>query len=595
MATTANKSTTSTAVPAILTGHALRSLRDAGFDFASAISEVIDNSIEANANEITVFLDDQADKKGKTHVERVLIADDGLGMGLGPQGEDVLHHYLQLGYSTRYMSSSTMGKYGLGAKLAAFNFAERIDVWSRHQNFDSWRHVEFDLTEAEEAERQGKPVEIPTPDDAALPEEFAEFLPEGSGTVIMWSKIDRLQAGRLAPDARQLRVELEQELSRMFREFLHGGIVISVSSNDDEKKLLPHDPLFLMDKSWADSVLTKEAKKIAKEAGEEGEKVKVKTHFPALVVADEPISVGGSKVQLRVTVFPEEVTRKRGKGGDNVAKLLRVPQNQGAISFLRLDREINYTPVPRILPGGVLDIDRFIGIEVQFTPEMDEYFGVRHVKRGVEPHGDLRDKIRERLARHIPQARKKIEEQHDAAAQRDEDAAGEHAAVTDALNETNRKLPKGKVQSEEGDDEKRDAALEELAEDIGKDTEEEKDDYVERTRKLPFVIESVSFPGQSFVDVRHFSDQIIIELNTRHRFYRELWEPIKEIAEQDPGTVSGEQAVRAARRTVEALTLLIAAYAKAESMDQDPNQYKDLRNYWGQFLDTLMGKIKNVV
>jgi hypothetical protein len=110
------------------------------------------------------------------------------------------------------------------------------------------------------------------------------------------------------------------------------------------------------------------------------------------------------------------------------------------------------------------------------------------------------------------------------------------------------------------------------------------------------VIESVSFPGQVFIDVQHFSNQVVIRLNTRHRFYRELWEPIREIAEQDPGTVSGDQAVRAARRTLEALSLLVVAYGKAESMDENPREkYMDLRNYWGQFLETLMGKVKDVV
>src|SRR5262249_15121670 len=102
------------ALPAVLTGHALRSLRDAGYDFSTAIAEVIDNSIEAEANQIEVFLDEQEDAQGKIHVERVAIADDGGGMGIGEDGEDVLHHYLQLGYSTRYMSKTTIGKYGLG-------------------------------------------------------------------------------------------------------------------------------------------------------------------------------------------------------------------------------------------------------------------------------------------------------------------------------------------------------------------------------------------------------------------------------------------------------------------------------------------------
>jgi hypothetical protein len=239
--------------------------------------------------------------------------------------------------------------------------------------------------------------------------------------------------------------------------------------------------------------------------------------------------------------------------------------------------------------------DRFIGIEVQFSPELDEYFGVRHVKRGVEPHDELRNQIRQLLARYLPEARNKLDERWGKEAREQQEHAGEHAAVTDAVKDVNRTLPKGRVKDTKTEED-HERELTELAEDIGKDDEQEKQQYVERVKQLPFVIESVSFPGQTFIDVQHFSQQVIIRLNTRHRFYRELWAPIREIAEQDPGTVSGDQAVRAARRTLEALSLLVVAYGKAESMDENPrDKYTDLRNYWGQFLDTLLGKVKDVM
>jgi hypothetical protein len=74
-----------------------------------------------------------------------------------------------------------------------------------------------------------------------------------------------------------------------------------------------------------------------------------------------------------------------------------------------------------------------------------------------------------------------------------------------------------------------------------------------------------------------------------------MWEPMREIASASPAVISGDAAVRAARRTLEAMSLLIVAYGKAESMDRDPhNRYGELRGYWGQFLDSLMGKVKNV-
>lgn len=570
-------------IPAIMTGHTLQSLRDAGYSLPAAIAEVIDNSIEADANQIDVHLEN-ADSAGKAHVDRIAIADDGTGMGAGPDGESILQHYLQLGYSTRYMSETTIGKYGVGAKLAALNFAERIDVWSRSDD-SGWRHVYFDLEEALAAEERGEAIEIAEPDDRPIPGELQDLKPEGTGTIVLWSKIDRLRTARGSADVNAARVDLEKELSRIFRNFISGGIELSVN----ETELKPHDPLFLMENTWANEAIAEHLKQ-----AEEAEK-KVQEHFPAVVIADEPLKIAGATAQLRVTLYPPQVTRKRGSGGDKFAKKLRVPDNLGAISFVRLDREINYTNVPRIFPRGVQDPDRFIGIEVQFSPDLDQYFGVRHVKRGVEPVDDLRSEIRKRLEKYLPEARKQLDERWGQEARKDQQTTGEHTPIEDAVKDANRTLPKGRVQ-ETPDEEEHEHALEDLASDVGKTDPDDKGEYIDRVRELPFVVESVDFPGSLFIDIQHFSNQVVIRLNTRHRFYRELWEPIKEIAELDPGLVSGEQAVNTARRTIEALSLLIVAYGKAESMDGNPNEhFGDLRMFWGQFLDTLLGKVKDVV
>ena len=51
-----------------------------------------------------------------------------------------------------------------------------------------------------------------------------------------------------------------------------------------------------------------------------------------------------------------------------------------------------------------------------------------------------------------------------------------------------------------------------------------------------------------------------------------------------------------ARRTVEALTVLIAAYGKAESMNENPLEaYGMLRDFWGMFLSQMMNDVRNVL
>lgn len=585
--------TTKKRIPAVLTGHALQSLRDSGYSLAAAVGEVIDNSVEADANNIRVWLEEATDPRGKNRIHQIAVLDDGEGMNT-----DVLSHYLQLGYSTRYMSRTTIGKYGVGAKLAALNFGTRIDVWSRTSASEPWLHTYFDLSEALADEQRGEDVYLPEPSETPVPPEYEEEMPNGAGTIVVWSNVDRLEEGRRAPDANALRVEIEKELSRMFRNFLEGGIGIWVNGTG----LLPHDPLWLMDGSFADAILHKYYKtgagaELADALGFPWALKADKTppdHFAAELIADEKFEIAGSAVRLRVTLYPREITRKRGIGGDKLATKLRVADNEGAISFIRLDREINYTNVPRIFPSGVENADRFIGIEVSFTPELDEYFGVRNVKRGVEPHDALRAKIRKALTKYVPESRAKLQQAWGDAARESKKHEGEHGDIVDAAAEANRTLPKSRAKGPEDEVEEQ-RILDDLARDVGKTDEQEREEYLDRISSLPFVVESVDFPGNQFVDVQHLSHQVIIRLNTRHRFYREMWEPIREIAEASPGSISGSDANRAARRTIEALTLLLIAYGKAESMHENPREeYDELRSYWGQFLGSLMGRVRGV-
>ncbi len=594
--TTAMKSaaTSSTEkIPVILTSHALQSLRDSGYSLSAALGEVIDNSLEANANNIILHLEESQAKSGKKHIHRIAIFDDGDGMEL-----DILQRYLQIGFSTRYMRTDTIGKYGVGAKLAALNYGQRIDVWSRISEDEPWYHVYFDLEEALEQENNGETVSIAYPDTESVPEDIVSLLPEYSGTLVIWSKVDRLEDGRQAPDARALEAEIKHELSRMFRYFLSEGICISINGTE----LLPHDPLYLMKGTWADNVLVNYYERLRKAAEKKGTEPPLplpdasQKHFPATrITIQEPIKIGNSSCFLTVTLYPKEVIRRRGIGGDDLAKQIRLPENEGSISFVRLNREINYTSVPRIFSRAVQDPDRFIGIEVSFTPEMDSYFGVRNVKRGVEPHDELRTKIRELLKKHIGEARALLEEAWGAVSRETNENQGQHQPILEATKKANRTLPKSRVKVQVNEQEK-ERIFNDLAKDVVGNDKERQQEYRERIKDLPFVIQSVDFAGDLFMDIQHIDGQVIIRLNTRHRFYREMWEPLRSIADAPVGSISEDEAKKAARRSIEAITLLIIAYGKAESMDDNPRErYSELRSYWGKFADSLMGKVKDVI
>lgn len=172
--------------------------------------------------------------------------------------------------------------------------------------------------------------------------------------------------------------------------------------------------------------------------------------------------------------------------------------------------------------------------------------------------------------------------------------AAYHAAIIGAVQSVAPTMPLSRAPQKS--EEEVVGELADLAEDAHPDaSEQEKKDYIEKTKALPFVLENVPWPGKEFIDVRLLGNQVVVRLNTRHRFYRELWEPLKAIADTDAASVSGTDAVKAAKRAVEGLTLMVLAYGKAMSMSTSPTDYDDLTSYWGQFIDTLMGKVNGVV
>ena len=568
-------------IPVMLTGQALTSLRDSGFSFPAAIGELVDNSVEAKSNCIQIMINESTRNRKKV-VDEVVVIDDGGGMD-----DDTLQHYMQFGFSTRFMSKTTIGKFGVGAKLAGLSVGKRIDAWSRVQESEQIRHVVFDLDDANDAEERGEKANIDPPNDEPLPAHLEPYFPEGSGTLIVWSKIepDRVvdeYRRSSAPD--HVRSELSKELSRMFREFISGGIKIIV----DTAELQPHDPTFKRERTWGDRILMETLKR------EEAEDLPEDGHFPPLVFHDarEPVPGTDQHIRVVITLAPSVAIRPKGSGGDELAKKLRFPENEGAVSFMRLDREISYTNVPKLFPKGVQDKDRYIGFEVYFTPELDRLMGVRNVKRGAEPSEALRETLRKIAAVWIPSARLEVERIWGELDRQTPKPEREHAPVEKAINDATRTMTKNRVKVTPTPAEKQ-QELEDLAHDVGKETPEEKAEYIEQVKDNPFILETVTMPGDQLILVTHMADQTIIRLNKRHRFFREMYEPLRKLADD---TDQGSSQRATARRAIEAITLLLVAYAKAEAQNEHPNdQYGELRTWWGIFTERFMSKIKDVL
>ena len=101
--------------------------RDSGYkNTASALAELVDNSIDAGATEVVIEL-------AKAYGEYSLkIIDNGSGMT-----EAELEQALQFGGSSKFNNRSQLGRYGMGLPNASLSQAKRIQVvsWKGQQAF----------------------------------------------------------------------------------------------------------------------------------------------------------------------------------------------------------------------------------------------------------------------------------------------------------------------------------------------------------------------------------------------------------------------------------------------------------------------------
>jgi hypothetical protein len=571
-------------VPLIKVDTALMSLRASNFDTPAAVGEPIDNSIQAKANEIKIRLvegERRVGKKQKTTpiVDKIAFADDGVGMD-----EDTLHQCLVLGYSTRYNSRSGMGRFGVGATLAGISQAQRIEIYTRNTKRGPYLYTFIDLEDIS----HGKQTAMPKPERREVPKEFADMMPEGTGTLVVWSKCDRLVQGEdgTVHDLNEVRSELVEWISRTYRYFLDGGLRILL----EDKPIEPHDPLYLMT--------------IPRFKDDPKAETLIDDKFEWSIPSDPART---ATVRVRMTLLPQEWRLMPGWGNPNNThtRERRIHKNEG-ISILRANREIFYGILPKFYPSAVLDIDRWHGIEISFEPELDECFRVRNVKKGAEPVEGLRAKLKEFLDAAVNTARKRIRTTYKDEENKRDTEQGIHDAAEKIVAEVEAVSPKARS-GQATTPEQRESTIDEV---VAAAVQEAGTDGVpapsavamkERLRTLPFSIVDAQWPGKDFIEIEHLGQNTIVKLNKRHPFFTRIYSPVLKAAGVQVGGAEGgtksvrltEEELQSLARSVQmGLDLLIMSYAKAESMHPDPDtQYGDLRTQWGLFMYNMIQRM----
>lgn len=210
------------------------SLRDIGYDFLSAVADLVDNSVSAEASRVDVVVSFDGE------ASRVVIADDGRGMT-----EAVLREALRFG-SRRDYESGDLGRFGLGLKTASLSQCRKVTVVTRHA--PRYRRISALTLDLERISSTDRWVVYDPWDNDAV-QTALEWLDESTGTVVIWEILDRV-----LPDGdpngswaqrkfQQLAARISEYLGMVFHRFLEGPsgrgpLTITVNG----EKLRPWDP-----------------------------------------------------------------------------------------------------------------------------------------------------------------------------------------------------------------------------------------------------------------------------------------------------------------------------------------------------------------
>lgn len=212
----------------------VRSLRDMGYEFVSAVADIIDNSIEARANTVRI---DVVWNGGDSYA---LISDNGKGMSTSE-----LREAMRYGADRDY-DTEDLGKFGLGLKTASMSQCSCLTVASRQNTSraDISAYC-WDLDHIK-ATNRWEILQVAT---ASLQEAARQHLKETTGTVVIWERLDRI-LGYRKPDGEAARKkiaamcrELEDHLAMVFHRFLAGevrGKKLAIYMNNN--KVMPWDP-----------------------------------------------------------------------------------------------------------------------------------------------------------------------------------------------------------------------------------------------------------------------------------------------------------------------------------------------------------------
>lgn len=510
-------------VPLFLGQTLVNSLRDMGYNSTtSALCEHVDNAIQWGATEIRVYFHEtgrQDDRKISA-----LVYDNGNGMA-----PNVLKVATAFGGSLVFENRSGIGRYGMGMKAAALSMTPAFEVYS-WQEPRSYYSMILDVDEI--GNSRSNLIELPDPTlNESLPSEvvgiltrpmafpknpsesqtlFAQSSDElaerlgRTGTIVYMPECDRLTYRKVST----LVDHATKEMGRIYRRWISKGFKLYVNNRLVEA----FDPTYSMSSARHARIdgLSPTQSRLVR-----GWKIEV------------PVGEGAKAttlVHVRLYVLPYEYW------GSLPRKVLKNDLHifdDHTVSFVRNDREVeigsSYRPL-KIRKHGDFN---WLRLEIEFSADADDGFGIAANKQGVRLKEYVAERIVDEITPEVASVREHIKKlQAERAASKSGSSMSEaERRATDAEGLQGKPLPELSADEQ--------AALEQNLRALAvtlKREDETDDQAYERIRDSRFltVLKHDEYWPFYHCDFRY--GKVILTLNTAHPFFQTLWQPVSQLA-----------------------------------------------------------------
>ncbi len=352
-------------------------------NFALALAEGIDNSKQAAASIISVYINkSKEDKK----ISSIVLADNGHGMNA-----DMLRKAMSYGGTPRHNNREGTGRFGMGMPNFTFTQANRVIIYSKRPDSKDIYCFDIDGKKIESGEYfvDGR-IQMPEAKKVTLPADIKELIKSRypkfeQGTILILKDLERMKIKQPLSLKRHLFHHLGVIFNKSLPSFVDNKEVnLNVGEFNlfvDNERVKPIDPLFITPGAQGFDEDNERAEKfeiINLEVEHDGIKGKVRAEV--------------SRVSPRYW-YTEKTSEKVDKSS-LIKSRWEVAKAYHGIHFYRNNRLIEtLSKIPDYQwenkPSSLIDTwmnnDRTMRVAISFEPILDDLFGVETTKQKIIP------------------------------------------------------------------------------------------------------------------------------------------------------------------------------------------------------------------